>query len=100
MGDKRDRLEVRVANVEEAVKLLTEVALRGNERMDALEEAQDNSERKLAALADAQIRTEEAIAATLRALALQSDSQRHTDQRLDALIDIVRKKFEDTPPSP
>src|SRR2546421_7181267 len=39
-----------------------EVALGFDGRLDALEEAQTNSERKIAALADAQIRTEEAIA--------------------------------------
>ena len=92
------KLERRVATVEEAVKLLTELALRANERMGDLEEAQANSERKIAALADAQIRTEEAIANLTAKMAEHSAQQAHTDQRLDALIDIVREGREGKPP--
>ena len=77
------KLEGRIATVEQAVKLLTELALSANERMVDLEEAQANSERKIAALADAQIRTEESLARL-------SEAHAHTDHRLDALIDIVR----------
>lgn len=83
------------------------------------EEAQANSESKIAALADAQIRTEEALVRTEEALVKTeealvrlaeshtklseahtklseahrklAESQSHTDQRLDALIDIVRE---------
>jgi hypothetical protein len=63
--------------------------------INQLSEAQANSDAKIAALADAQIRTEETIrdlaARTDAALVRLAESQVHTDQRLDALIDIVRE---------
>jgi uncharacterized coiled-coil protein SlyX len=94
-------------DIKQSIKLLTELALRSDERMDDLEEAQANSERKIAALADAQIRTEEAQQRTEESLARLSTSmdeltvkmselavaQAHSDQRLDALIDIVRERL-------
>jgi hypothetical protein len=46
--------------------------------------AQANSESRIAALADAQIKT-------AGALVRLAETQAHTDQRLDALIDIVRE---------
>src|SRR2546421_306058 len=75
-----------------------EVALGFDGRLDALEEAQTNSERKIAALADAQIRTEEAIAKLSDKMRELVEQQAHTDQRLDALIDIVRETREGKPP--
>jgi peptidoglycan hydrolase CwlO-like protein len=80
------KIEKRVATLEEAVKLLTELTLRFDVRADELREAQENSERRIAALADAQIKTEE----ELQTLA---SAQRHTDQRLDTLIDFVERRF-------
>ena len=63
-----DRIERRVKNVEEAIQLLTEAALRADERADTHQEwlnqlgaGQSNLEVKLAALTDAQIRTEDAL---------------------------------------
>jgi hypothetical protein len=56
-----------------------------------LGEAQANSEAKIAALADAQIKTEEALVKLAEAHTKLAESQAHTDQRLDALIDIVRE---------
>lgn len=97
-GGSEKKLERRVATVEQAIKLLTELALSANERTGALEEAQATSERKIAALADAQIRTEEAIANLTAKMAEHSAQQAHTDQRLDALIDIVREGREGKPP--
>ena len=84
--DSTSKTERRIATLEEAVRLLTELALRADERMDALTAAQTDSERRIAALADAQIRTEESLVQL-------SAAQAHTDQRLDALIDIVREKL-------
>ena len=49
--------------------------------------AQADTEAKIAALADAQIRADERLQTTLTHLA---ESQAHRDRRLDALIDIVR----------
>jgi chromosome segregation ATPase len=92
--DKQNgKLEPRIANVEQAIRLLTQLALRADERMDELKEAQENSERKIAALADAQIRTEEALARLAQAQQRTEEQLVHTDQRLDALIDIVRERL-------
>jgi DNA anti-recombination protein RmuC len=99
-------------DIRESIRLLTQLTLRSHERLDELQAAQTNSERKIAALADAQIRLEEAQANSERKIAALADaqirteaamanltekmaqlaaSQAHTDQRLDALIDIVRE---------
>ena len=96
--------EERLTNLEEFVKLMTQWALRAEERMDELRTAQADSEAKIAALADAQIKTEEALAklaeAQARAEERLSEAQAHTEQRLDALIDIVREMREGNPPKP
>lgn len=95
-------LEERTASLENALAILVRLAQDLDERLNIqlswinqLGEAQANSEAKIAALADAQIQTEE----TMRDLAARTDatfarlaeSQAHTDRRLDALIDIVRE---------
>ena len=82
-----NKLVSRVKNVEQAIQLLTELALRADERMDTFEEALSNLISKVEALADAQINTEASLTNLAEALA-------HTDQRLDALIDIVRGRNE------
>ncbi|HEX3559981.1 MAG TPA: hypothetical protein VHU19_12305 [Pyrinomonadaceae bacterium] len=73
----------RIARPEEAFVKLVELTRNHDEVMDQFRAAQAESERKIGALADAQIRTEDA----LKQLA---ESQAHTDRRLDALIDIIR----------
>jgi hypothetical protein len=104
--------EERLTNLEEFNGLMMKWARRADERMDTLSEAQENSERKIAALADAQIRTEDALARLSEAqrqtevamarltdkMAELATQQAHTDQRLDALIDIVREGREGRPP--
>lgn len=79
-----------IARLEQGFQLLVQLAQGHSGQLDDLRatmnqlaEAQANSEQKIAALADAQIRTE-------AALARLAEAQAHTDQRLDALIDIVR----------
>ena len=69
-----------------------------DEKMSALAEAQANSEAKIAALADAQIRTEGVVATLGERMAELAAAQAHTDRRMDALIDIVRGMREGTPP--
>lgn len=60
--DKRvNDLEWSVADVKQAIKLLTQLTLKADERTETLIAAQANSESKIAELAAAQIRTEEAI---------------------------------------
>lgn len=83
MSEDYNRIESRVKNVEEAINLLTELTLRADERMDTFDAALINLATKVEALTDAQIRTEEALTRL-------AEAQTHTDQRLDALIDIVR----------
>ena len=97
--------EERLTNLEEFSRLIVQWARRADERMNELAEAQANSERKIAALADAQIRTEDAINKLSTSMVDLSEKmaelaaqQTHTDQRLDALIDIVREGREGKPP--
>lgn len=84
--------EERLTILEELSALLVQFARRVDERVDELAEAQANSERKIAALADAQIRTEEVVANLTAKMSEMASAQVHTDQRLDALIDIVRER--------
>jgi septal ring factor EnvC (AmiA/AmiB activator) len=105
----------RVARLEQAFVNLVELTQNHDDRIDRfsaaqaelgsaqaqlsaaqakLSAAQADSERKIAALADAQINTEEVLknfaARVDEALERLAESQSHTDQRLDALIEIVR----------
>jgi len=89
--------EDNLTDLKQFVRIMSEWAQNAEERMDSLagrmEElaaAQANSEAKIAALADAQIRTETVVAALGERMAELAAAQAHTDQRLDALIDIVR----------
>jgi hypothetical protein len=90
--------EERLARLENAFVNLTRLAESLDERLNtqlswinSLGEAQANSEAKIAALADAQIKTEGALVRLAEAHTKLAESQTHTDQRLDALIDIVRE---------
>ena len=84
MSEDLKKIESRVKTVEDAVHLLTQLALSADERMDSFDSSLANLTTKVEALADAQIRTEEALARL-------AESQARTDDRLDALIDIVRR---------
>jgi ABC-type transporter Mla subunit MlaD len=77
------RLEGFAADVREHTRILTELIRRHDQRHDGHDELLRDIETKLAALTDAQIQTE----SSLQELAA---AQAHTDERLDALIDIVR----------
>jgi hypothetical protein len=61
MSEDYNRIEQRVKTVEDAVRLLTNLALRADERMDGFDAGLSNLTIKIEALADAQIRTEEAL---------------------------------------
>lgn len=78
------RIETRVENVEHAIQLLTKNALRADERMDSADERMNsfddamlNLTIKIEALADAQIRTEVALAHLAEAQAHLADPQTH-----------------------
>ena len=88
----------RISGLEQSFQMLVELARSADERMDQhlawinqLGEAQANTETKMAALTDAQIRTDEALSRLAESQAKLAESQAHSDQRLDALIDIVRE---------
>lgn len=87
MSENYTKIKQRVKTMEEAVQVLTALALRADERMDVFEFDFTNLNLKLEALANAQIHMDEAVARLIEA-------QAHSDKRLDALIDIVREERE------
>jgi septal ring factor EnvC (AmiA/AmiB activator) len=95
----------RLADLQEFAKLMMQWARRAEERfeefregMNELRAAQANSETKIAALADAQIKTEAVVTALGEQMKELATTQAHSDQRLDALIDIVRGFGQNNPP--
>jgi chromosome segregation ATPase len=68
-----DKLEARVSDLEQYFKMLVEMLRRYDERLDEGRAEQSNTDERIAALADAQIRAEEA--------------QSHADERIAALAD-------------
>jgi len=83
--------EQRFDRLERIVKLMIKAGLRGrthsreqNEKITILIDAHVKNEDRFAALAAAQTRLAESHTRL-------ADSQTHTDQRLDALIDIIRE---------
>lgn len=113
--DERSRKsDERLDNHQAQLEILVELARNADERMNTqlawlneLGASHANLERKVEALTDAQIRTEavltnlaeaqvklaEAQATLAASQAKLAESQAHSDQRLDALIDIVRKRL-------
>jgi hypothetical protein len=89
----------RISRLEESFVMLVDLARNHNEAMDDLRTAQTEAERKLAALADANLRTEGAQARMAEALQHLAEAQTHSDQRLDALIDIVQGWRNGQPPT-
>lgn len=84
----------RVTRLEESYVTAVELLQSHHDGITEMRTAQANADARIAALADAQIRTEAAMERgnerVQTALAQLAESQTHTDQRLDALIDIVR----------
>jgi chaperonin cofactor prefoldin len=93
MNDQQRRVE----RLEESLVTLIELTRSHHEGLDEvkaeLRAAQADTERKLGALADAQIRAEERAAGLTDAMRRLADAQAHTDERLDALIDIVQSRL-------
>jgi hypothetical protein len=122
MSERYRDIEPRVKTVEEAVRLLTDLALRADELMDGFDSDLTNLTVKLEALTDAQIRTEKAMAHLAgshqrmeeshtrledahtrledahtrleEAMGRLAETQAHSDRRLNALIEIVREERE------
>lgn len=88
--DRVEKAEPRVAGIEQSFLTLVKLAQSADERLSTqmdwinqLGTAQANADVRIAALADAQIRTEDSLTRLATA-------QAHTDRRLDALIDTVQ----------
>lgn len=79
---KMDKAEVRITRLENVLRLAIRAGLR--ERKETRE--------KIKMLIDAHVRLAEAQARTEAAVTNLAESQLHTDNRLDALIEIVRKE--------
>lgn len=86
--------EQRFDRLERIVKLMIKAGLRArrnareqDEKIDLIINAQIENEERFGRMADAQ-------ANLTTAQANLANSQAHTDQRLDALIDIIRKQTE------
>jgi len=77
--------EQRFDRLERIVKLMIKAGLRA--RRQTREQDQ-----KIGIIIDSQIRNEERFARNEERFAKLTESQTHTDQRLDALIDIIRKE--------
>lgn len=90
LAEVSSKHEARLSTLEQSFQTLVQLTVSASERDDQqmswinqLGTAQAEATTKIAALTDAQIRTED----SLKQLAT---AQTHTDRRLDALIDIVR----------
>lgn len=89
-----DKLETRVSDLEQYFKMLVEMLRRHDERFDEVREAQSNADHRIAALADAQIHTEESLTRlTIRFDAL-TEAQIHTDEAITRLTGHVEKLTE------
>ena len=77
----QEKSEKRMDRLERVVKGAIRAGLR--ERRDTRE--------KINALIDAQLRTEAALERMAKAQKEMAEAQKHTDERLDALIDIVKE---------
>lgn len=76
--------EERLDRLERIARLMVRAGLRARREM----RQQDD---KITIMIDAQIKNEERFAALAKAQTELSESQAHTDRRLDALIDIIRE---------
>ncbi len=88
-----------VAASESRTNMMVTLLHRMDERMDQqltwinrLGSAQANTEGKLAALIDAQIRTEQTLTTLTERMTGLVGAQERTDRRVDALIDIVGER--------
>jgi hypothetical protein len=75
--------EQRFDRLERIVKLMIKAGLRARRQTRG-------QDQKIRIIIDAQIRNEERFARNEERFAKLTESQTHTDQRLDALIDIIR----------
>src|SRR6266496_4388016 len=84
--------EERLDRLERITKLMVKAGLRARQQMR-------EQDQKIGILIDAQLKNEERFGKLVEAQTRLIDPQTHTDQRLDALIDIIQKgETENLPP--
>ena len=81
MKDVHNQQNLIVGRLNDIVTRLATVTLEGFETIES----------KMAALVDAQIRTEVSVAALSETIANLTAAQAHTDERLNALINVVER---------
>ncbi len=93
MSEDYSKIKLRVKTIEEAIQILTRMALRADERMDDFDASFNNLTVKVEALVDAQIRLaeaqiriEETLSAKVEALVA---AQIRTEETLSANIEIL-----------
>jgi hypothetical protein len=88
-------MDERFLRSENALAMISELAAKSEKRHSVEEQRLDKLtqilDEKMAALADAQIRTESALTNLADGMNKMAAAQVHTDQRLDALIDIMNE---------
>lgn len=84
--------EQRLDRLERIARLFVKTGLRERSRMREIDD-------KIAILVDMQVKNEERFAELAEAQTQLAESQTHTDQRLDALIDIIREGRNGKPPT-
>lgn len=80
-----DNLEPRIRNVEEAMQMLTQLALRADERMDTLDQHADDFDKKMGELAEMQKLTEANLSALTSIVADLGRAQTRTEKALASL---------------
>ena len=81
--------EARLARLEESFVMLVELARVADQRMDRIDQRLDRFDERMAALLEAQARTDAKLAELADAQSKLTEAQAHTDERLNALIDVV-----------
>jgi chromosome segregation ATPase len=89
-----DKLEARVSDLEQYFKMLVEMLRRHDDRFDEVQEAQSNADHRIAALADAQIHTEEALTQLTTRFDALTEAQFHTDEAITRLTGGVERLTE------
>ena len=89
-----DKLEARVSDLEQYFKMLVEMLRRHDERLDEVSGGQSDADRRIAALADAQIRAGEEQSNADRRIAALADAQIRTDEAITRLSGRVNQLTE------
>lgn len=88
------KLETFAADVREYTRVLTEVIRHHDERIDGFDDALNNLTAKIGALADAQIRTEDAIVSMRVEIGGLAENTRRNTADINQLAEIVRRLAE------